>query len=281
MFADDTTLLLTGDPNKIKMMIDLIEKDIPSVKQWLVRNKLQLNAAKTECIVLGSPSSVTKVGEINIVIDGSVITSKESVKLLGFHIDAKLTWSIHIKILTRKCYAQLRPLRMIQPHISQESMQILVKSFVLSNLNSMVALWDSADQIHLKNIEKIVKSAARLVLNKRSSDPISKHINEDLMWLMPSSLYQKTLLTMMYKLVNSDHAPEYFHENLKQVSQFHGYETRQSTKIHVPVKPKSNIVSRSFFFRAINLWNSLPREQTEVPYAVFCKNVTFKLLSEQ
>jgi hypothetical protein len=60
--------------------------------------------------------------------------------------------------------------------ISKDSMNILVNSLVLSNLKSMVAVWGSEDHIHLKSIKKILKSAAKLVLNKRSSDPISKDI---------------------------------------------------------------------------------------------------------
>jgi hypothetical protein len=91
MFADDTTLLHTGDPQKIQIMIDLIEKDIEIINQWFHQNRLQLNAAKTDCIVLGSPSNVKKVGEICIKVQDSTISSKDSVKILGFHIDNKLT----------------------------------------------------------------------------------------------------------------------------------------------------------------------------------------------
>jgi hypothetical protein len=198
MFAGDTTLLLTGDPQKIQITIDLIEKDIELINQWQ-QNRLQLNAAKTYCIVLRSPSNVKKVGEICIKVQDSKITSKDSVKILSFHIDNKLTWATQIKSLTRRCYAQLRPLRMLQPQVSQQSMLLLVNSFVLSNLNSMVAVWGSADKMYLKSVEKVVKTAARLVLSKKSADSISRDISETLRWLNAFVPIQKTLLTMMYK----------------------------------------------------------------------------------
>jgi hypothetical protein len=35
---------------------------------------------------------------------------------------------------------------------------------------------------------------------------------------MPLSLFQKVLLTMLYELINSDHAPDYFRENLRLVN---------------------------------------------------------------
>ncbi len=111
-------------------------------------------------------------------------------------------------MLTRKCFAQLIPLRMIQPQVSKDNMKILMNLLVLSNLNSMVAVWGSADLNYLKSTENIVKSTARLVLNKRPLDPVSKYKKEKLNCVMPLSLSQKALLTKMYKLINSDHAPD-------------------------------------------------------------------------
>ncbi len=58
---------------------------------------------------------------------------------------------------------------------------------------------------------------------------------------MPLSLYQKALLTMMFKLINSDHVPDFFRENLKTVNQLHCYEIRHSSKLLIPVKPKSPV----------------------------------------
>jgi hypothetical protein len=46
-----------------------------------------------------------------------------------------------------------------------------------------------------------IKSAARLVLKKKWSDPISNDICESLNWLIPSSMYKKVLLTAMHKLM--------------------------------------------------------------------------------
>jgi hypothetical protein len=114
---------------------------------------------------------------------------------------------------------------MIRPLLSSDNLLVLVNSLVLSNLNTMAAIWGSADQVNLKILEKVMKSAARLVLNKKWSESVSNDIAEVLHWLMPSSLYKKSLLSLMYKLVHNPYAPEYFRERLNKISEIHRYGT--------------------------------------------------------
>jgi hypothetical protein len=90
----------------------------------------------------------------------------------------------------RKCFAQLRPLYIIRSLLSKDNLLVLVNSLVLSNLNTMAAIWGSADQVNLKILEKVIKSAGRLVLNKKWSESVSNEIAEVLHWLVPSSLYK-------------------------------------------------------------------------------------------
>jgi hypothetical protein len=127
--------------------------------------------------------------------------------------------------------------------------------FNLSNLHTMTDAWRSADQIHLKVLVKVIKSAVRLVLNKSWSDSVSQDMCEVLYWLMPSSLQKKAHLTLMYKLVHNPYAPDYFLENIKTNSKIHRYGTRSASNLYVPVQPRYSAANKMFFFRAINLRN--------------------------
>ncbi len=52
-------------------------------------------------------------------------------------------------------------------------------------------------------------------------------------------------------------------------------------KVHVTVHPRCSAASKMFFFRAINLWNSLPQEYKELSYSIFCERIKSELLLSQ
>ncbi len=68
-----------------------MERDIYLINNWLDKNELQVNESQTDLILLGSPSNLKKIGEISISAKNAVIASSETIKILGFHLDNKLT----------------------------------------------------------------------------------------------------------------------------------------------------------------------------------------------
>ena len=156
LFADDNTLVITGYPNEIQDTILKLEHDNQLLVTWLENNMLQINASKTECIGLGSLANVKKIGTIKNKVNGMEIESAETIRILRLHIDNTLTWSFHVDQITRKRFAQLRPLQIIKPMISLENLKILIKSLVLSHINTMCSVWGNADQTVLKNLDKVI-----------------------------------------------------------------------------------------------------------------------------
>ena len=52
MYADDTHLMLAG--NNIDSIELNLNKDLASISEWLIDNKLTLNKSKTEFMLIGS-----------------------------------------------------------------------------------------------------------------------------------------------------------------------------------------------------------------------------------
>ena len=65
---------------------------------WLKANKLSLNIAKTEFMVISTRQKflAENCSEINIQLDGHPISRVEHTKSLGLNIDDRLSWSNHI-----------------------------------------------------------------------------------------------------------------------------------------------------------------------------------------
>ena len=63
MFADDTQIASTS--NDIKILAGKLNNDLVNISDWMVANKLSLNASKTECVLIGSHKSSNRIGTIS------------------------------------------------------------------------------------------------------------------------------------------------------------------------------------------------------------------------
>ena len=108
MYADDTHLTLAGN-------IELtLNKDLASVSEWLIANKLTLNKSKTEFMLIGSRQRLRSfVHSPSLNIGGAQISQVPSTKSLGIHIDENLTWNVHIENLSKKIASGIGALKRI------------------------------------------------------------------------------------------------------------------------------------------------------------------------
>jgi hypothetical protein len=98
LFADDNQLInsfMCGDRHLGPRAVDQMEVCIGEVKEWLLENKLSLNAPKTDFINI---VSVRRSGTApEITVDGVKITSSDCVRDLGVLFDKNMTMTPHVK----------------------------------------------------------------------------------------------------------------------------------------------------------------------------------------
>ena len=115
MFADDTNISLTA-----KTLIELkleINPELSNVNRWLKANKLSLNVAKTELMIIGSRQRLhTQSDEIDIEMDGEKIKRVDDTKSLGLSIiNYRLSWSKHVEEISRKVSSSIGALKQYGP----------------------------------------------------------------------------------------------------------------------------------------------------------------------
>ena len=72
-------------------------EDLLNIEQWLLANKLSLNATKTEHMFISSEDNVNKIENTSpIHISQSQIKNVSSTKCLGVQIDQKLSWMEYV-----------------------------------------------------------------------------------------------------------------------------------------------------------------------------------------
>ena len=95
MFADDTNITLSA-----KTVADLklaVTSELNNLTCWLRANRLSLNVAKTELMIIGSRQRLNaQCEEIDISIDDRTIKRVDHIKSLGLAIDAKLSLSKYV-----------------------------------------------------------------------------------------------------------------------------------------------------------------------------------------
>ncbi len=103
-YADDTQIYLALFPNDYSP-IDSLCQCIDAIKSWMCQNFLQLNKEKTEVIAFGNKDEVLKVNEY---LDSRGQTTKNQVKNLGVILETDLSFSFHVKAVTKSAYYDLK-----------------------------------------------------------------------------------------------------------------------------------------------------------------------------
>ncbi len=110
MFADDSNLAISGKPEDIHTILDLLEDDLGNISNWLSANRIQLNIDKTHFMVIGKHIHTKKLPDLALSFNGCSIKQVKSMKILGVIIDENLSWTEHLKHVTKKCYSSLSQL---------------------------------------------------------------------------------------------------------------------------------------------------------------------------
>ena len=105
LFADDTNLLYADrDINSLERVVNA---ELSKVQEWLVANRLTLNAKKSNFVIF-HPYQNKLDGDVILKIfdietnDFVLLDQKTYIKYLGILIDSSLTWKYHISYITSK-----------------------------------------------------------------------------------------------------------------------------------------------------------------------------------
>ena len=101
MYADDTNV--TFSAATIPDLESQINSDLKYIDHWLKANKISLNVAKTEFMVISSRQKLQSLNDytMNTHIDGVPINQSNQSKSLGLIIDENLLWKAHIHEISK------------------------------------------------------------------------------------------------------------------------------------------------------------------------------------
>ena len=106
-YADDTQVYIQCDNTSLckQQAITRLGNCIEEVCKWMSTNSLKLNEEKTECIIF---SRKEHTQDVQLVINGTTLNPKQSIKNLGLTLGNKLSLTKQISNACRSTTIQLR-----------------------------------------------------------------------------------------------------------------------------------------------------------------------------
>ena len=90
--------ILRSPAKALTELILALTPELNNLSCWLKANKLSLNVAKTELMIIGSRQRLSaQCDDVEIRIDDQIIKRVDHTKSLGLTIDAQLSWGKHVE----------------------------------------------------------------------------------------------------------------------------------------------------------------------------------------
>ncbi len=211
-----------------KASIDSLCQCIDEINNWMCQNFLRLKNEKTEVIAFENKDEVLKV---NAYLDSRGQTTKNQVKNLEVILDTDLSFSSHVKAVTKSAYYHLKNIARFRCFVSSQDLEKLVHAFITSRVDYCNGLLTGLPKKTIRHLQLIQNAAARILTRTRKSDHIIP-VFRSLHWLpVTIRIYFKVLL-IIYKSLNGL-GPKYIADMLteyKPTTQISGIESVRNTK---------------------------------------------------
>ncbi len=248
-YADDTQIYLALSPNDYSP-IDSLCQCIDEINSWMC----QLNKEKTEVIAFGNKDEVLKV---NAYLDSRGQTTKNQVRNLGVILETDLSFSSHVKAVTKSAYYHLKNIARIRCFVSSQDLEKLVHAFITSRVDYCNGLLTGLPKKTIRQLHLIQNAAARILKRTRKSEHITP-VLRSLHWLPVTFKIDFKVLVLVYKSLNGL-GPKYMADMLTEYKPNRPLRLLGSSQLEIPrVHTKQG--ESAFSYYAARSWNQLPEE---------------------
>ena len=169
-YADDTQLYLSFQSNSEADQVEAVnvmERCIASIGNWMKLDKIKLNSDKTEIILISTKPQLKKI-KFNHIKVGHVDVSVQTtaVRNLGAWFDCNLKMLTHVNKICQSVYYHLHNIRQIRKYITQDSTKLLVQAAIMARIDYCNGLFYNVPAAHLSKLQHLQNTAARLITFK-------------------------------------------------------------------------------------------------------------------
>lgn len=258
-YADDNQLYLSFPVNKTTQSLDIMQKCCTDIKCWMTCNLLKLNDAKTEFMIIGPRSKLSKIDMPDTITVGDAsIVPVSKVKNLGVWLDNQLRMTDQVSQIVKSANYHIRNIGKLRSYLDQSATIKLVLALVISRIDYCNSLLSNINQDQLKRLQSIQNTAARIVTKTNKFDHISPVLHK-LHWLPISARIDYKVLLFAYKCFYND-APNYITDMLPRYHPNRSLRSQDQSLFQIPRVSTASFGKRTFAYNAAIKWNNLPQE---------------------
>jgi hypothetical protein len=241
----------------MKHAISKLEECIAHIAAWMKANKLQLNAEKTEAIIVCHPQHRHKLQHRTITIGNTSVVPSSSVRNLGAIFDHNMSMADQITAICRSLNFQLRSIGRIRKFLTRKSAETIVHSVITSRLDTNNALLQGISKTQLDKLSRVQRTAARVVTCTKKYTPIN--ILNELHWLPVAQRISFKILVLVFKSLNGL-GPQYLTELLDAYVPTRSLRSQDQLLLLIPKTRLITAGDRAFRVAGPKLWNVLPND---------------------
>jgi len=167
-FADDAQLLVSMDSTNAMPAIDRLAHCSATVRLWFLQNSLQLNADKSEVVLVGTTAQLQSAANITTVdVARNTLPIASKLKSLGVTIDSNLRIECHARNVAKACNFHTRALCHVRNLLTDDVAQTVACSIVASRLDYCNALLSGAPAATFDKLQCAQNNLARVVCKSR------------------------------------------------------------------------------------------------------------------
>ena len=244
-YADDTVIFTSDKDSKI--IEKILSTELNNITNWFTSNNFVLNMkkAKTEFVLYGTHKNLAKAEEINIYVNGKVISQSESYEYLGVTIDKCLTMNEHLEKIYKKAMSRTKLLARIRHNISPCVAETIHKVMIFQQM-----LYCNKSMLGMSNTQKLqferIRKRVSTIINGKSQRvnlPTVSHVRN------------RKCVIEVFKCKNRL-APRIFNEYFKIIQ--HQKDTRGNNSSPLLPKARTEAGRNSFLFQGSKLFNKIP-----------------------
>ena len=162
-FADDTTMMATGDTQV--EATQKLQHAVDKVSQWNTDWKIKLNEIKSIHVTYALR---TTSSNHQIYLNGTPIPQADSAKLLGMHLDKRLSWKHHVKRKAKQIKLKTRQMYWMVGHHSQLNLhnkRLIYQTIIKPIWTYGIQLWGCTKKTNRDIIQKSQNKFLRMITN--------------------------------------------------------------------------------------------------------------------
>ena len=256
-YADDATVIAASN-NRVENQ-EKLEKNMEKIQVFLQDNKLTMNPTKTTLVesmlpqkrwrTVGDPPKLETVSHTGV---RKTIFAKDHTRVLGCNVAENLSWKSHLISGQKPLISSLRKtvgaLKHLGDQLPANCKKLLATGLISSKLSYLISVWGGTTPNHMKKIQIVINSAARMITGLGRRTKISR-LMEACNWLTVDEMATYHTTLAMWNTIWRK-SPLEVHNRITIDNQF-----KLSTQ-----PPRLQTTQANFRHRGVKIWNQLDLE---------------------